>query len=436
MNRALAAEVVNCLSVAGSSQDRVQQLTRFSPREWNRSLNWMDLSGIALAFWDRLQKLKAEDAVPPQVGAALAMRLADHRLRVAGMAREFDSLNRQFERAGIDYAVLKGFSLIPEYCPDACLRPSYDYDYLVSEDDRDRAQEVVQAAGYVRKSYPGRQHHDTFKLQNLPSRLAILPRGLYTAALPRRLELHVSLWDEEVFRIPLRVPQCPLERKSRRTWQGLSFYSLGEDDEFAFQALHTFRHILYNWCRLGWLLDLAYFLERRAMDSFFWRRVSAQIEVNEPLAGAVALVTLLARHIFHSPLPPPIEGQILAAMRARVSLWVDRYGLRSALDNFAENKYTLFLYQEFARDEGTWRQIRRSRLLPLHRPPRVTEAATPGNSRLLPGSWRQVWYVVQRLIHHSLTGPGYVWESARWERIKASADSRRNTSVVVARGIE
>ncbi len=423
MNRALAGELVGCLRIAGPVEENLRSLRNFHSRDWEASLDWLNLSGIALAFWDRLQKLGAEDAVPRPVGARLAANLAQQRRRVAAMTREFNSLNRQFERAGIEYAAWKGFALIPEYCPDACLRPMYDYDYLISEDAWARAQEALEAAGYVRKPDHGTQNEVTFAPPNLPSRLSLSPAGLYATNFPRKVELHRSPWDEATFRIPLRLPERPLDRKVRRVWQGLSFYSLREEDAFVFQALHAFQHILHHWCRLGWLLEIAYFLQRRSRDVAFWKNLSAHLEATGPLMAVVAVVISLAAGLFHATLPAPIQDHIPGAMRGPVALWVEHYGLPSALDNFSENKSALFLYREFVRDEAAWRQIRRSRLLPLHRPNRVAGAVAPATAAMLPGNWKQGWYVVHRLIHHSVSGVGYVWESARWKRLRRlSAD--------------
>jgi len=428
MNRALAAELIGCLRVAGPVEEHLRSLRNFHPRDWEASLDWLNLSGIALAFWDRLQKLGAEDAVPPRMGACLAANLTQQRRRVAAMTQEFDSLNRQLERAGIEYAAWKGFALIPEYCPDACLRPMYDYDYLISEDAWARAQEVLEAAGYVRKPDHGTQNEVTFAPPNFPSYLGHLPGGLYATSLPRKVELHLSPWDEEAFRIPLRVPERPLDRKVRRIWQGLSFYSLGEEDAFVFQTLHTFQHILHNWCRLGWLLEIAHFLQHRSTDVAFWRNLCSHLEANQPLTEIVALVISLAASLFHAALPALIKDQIPGAMRGAVSLWVDHYGLPSALDNFSENKSALFLYREFVRDEAAWRQIRRSRLLPLHRPNRVAGVGAPAAAAMLPANWKQGWYVLHRLIHHSVSGVGYVWESAHWKRLRRRSADRVSPS--------
>jgi hypothetical protein len=425
MNRDLCREIVGYLRVTGSVEEHLRCLRNFRSRDWESSLNWLNLSGLALTFYDRLQKFGAEDAVPRRVGEALAANIAAHRLRVEAMKQEFDSLNLRFEREGIEYAVCKGFALIPEYCPEACLRPTYDYDYLISEGAPDHAQDMLRAAGYVRRLDHGTQHSVSFTPPNLPSRLSLSQGGVYAATLPRNVELHVSLWDEKAFRIPLRVPERPLDRRLRRTWQGLCFYSLAEEDAFVFQTLHTFQHILHNWCRLGWLREIAYFLEHRSTNASFWKTLYGCLEGNEPLTDVVALVISLASRLFHVTLPAPIKDRILGAMRGQIALWVDHYGLRSALDNFSENKYALFLYREFVQDEAAWRQIRRTRLLPLHRPNRVTGAAAPATYTSLPASWKQGVYVVQRLLHHSVSGARYAWESARWERIKTLARQPR-----------
>lgn len=424
MNRNLRKEIAGCLRVAGSVDAHLSALRKFSRRDWETSLEWLHLSGIALTFWDRLQNLGAEDVVPASVGASLAAVFAEHRLRVAAMAQEFDSLNRQFESAGIAYAVWKGFALIPEFYPDASLRPTYDYDYLVTAETHPLAQQVLIAAGYVCKRDNNAMRHLTFALPALASNSWNMPGSLYAATFPRKVELHQRLWFDEAFNIPLQVPERILDRKVRRTWQGVSFYSLGQEDALLFQALHAFQHILHNWCRLGWLWEIAHFLEHRSRDTSFWTRFYIHLEGNKQLSEIVSMVFMLAAALFHAPLPTPTNERVRGAMRGQVSLWVDQYGLSSALDNFAENKYTLFLYREFVRDKATWRKIQRGRLLPLRRPNRVAGARNTNTSNPLRTIWKQGWYVMQRLAHHSVSGAAYLWESARWQRLRRLHASR------------
>jgi hypothetical protein len=423
LNRALACEITGFLRVSGPPGEHLRKLRQYRQQVWNKSLDWLDLSGLALAFWERLQRLGAVDTIPREVAAYLASSLTGHRMRVAAMRQEFDSLNRRFEDVGVEYAALKGFTLVPDYCLDAYLRPSYDYDYLISDRTLGAAQEVLRAAGFIRKEDRAR-HHATFVPSRLPPKGSFMREGLYSATLPRKVELHSRLWDEVAFRIPLRVPERPLDRRLQRRGQGLIFYSLAEEDAFVFQALHTFQHILHNWCRLRWLLDIAYFLERRSRDASFWMKCSAALESNEPLSEVVGLVVSLASGLFHAAIPAAIEGRLRGAIRGPVSRWIESYGMASALDNFANNKYALFLYREFVQDKTVWREVRKSLLLPLHRPNRVAGAVAPANA--VPGwaSWAQGWYVAQRLIHHSVKGARYVWETRRWQRLRRMKTDR------------
>jgi hypothetical protein len=413
MSGDLRRQVIDCLRVAGPAETSSRYLRRFPVGEWEAALQWLNISGVALAFWNRLQQWEAEGAIPREVRVALASNFAHQRRRVAVMMPEFDSLNRQFERAGIEYAAWKGFTVIPDYCPDACLRPIYDYDYLIAADHLDRAQEALQAVGYVRRPDAGVSNRVNFAL---PYRPVPSPGGLYAAALPRKVELHSSLWDEDLCRFALEVPARPLDRRLRRTRQGLRFYSLDAEDAFIFQALHVFQHILHNWCRLGWLFELAYFLEHRAADAAFWQGLLSRLGANPPLREVVALVISLASHLFQATVPEPVKVQLLNTMRGPVALWVELYGFPSAVYNFSEDKYSLFLYREFVRDEKTWREIRNSRLLPRHRPNRLGENAVAAVPATVPRSWRQAWYAVERLRHHAVSAIRYAWESARWDR--------------------
>ena len=411
LRRAISAFLI----ISGPVDEHVQRLRSFTPREWERQLHWLSLSGLALTFWQRLQNSSAEGAIPPRVRTALRGYYSDHCQRVAVLRDEFDSLNRRFECAGVEHAVWKGFALIPEYCPDACLRPSYDYDYLISRDTWKLAQKELQVSGYVCKTDPGTGTRRTFRPPLASPVVPPSPQGLYSSTLPRNVELHLDPWDGRSLRISLRVPDHPLDRRVRRSWQGLDFYSLNAHDTFIFQALHAFQHILHNWCRLGWLWEIAHFLESRSADSPFWQEMSASLDIDEPLAQVVALVVHLAGGLFQAPSPVPIKDKLLGAIRGRLTQWVERYGMASALDNFHGDKSALLLHREFVRDPGDWREIRRKRLFPFHNPNRFVGSVAPGAAAPLPESCIQGAYVVRRLIHHLVTGVGYAWESARWK---------------------
>jgi len=423
MNQGLRREILACLGFDGPVASHFENLQGFRSRDWHSALSWMHISGIALLFWERVLKLGCEDCIPVRAREALAASLEEHRTRVAAMMQEFEFLNRHFERAGIEHAVWKGFALIPDYCPDACLRPTYDYDYLISLKSWEDAQKLMQSAGYTRRPQASSDQHLTFERHYLPPHLSLRPRSMYAVSLRRKVELHLCSWDENAFRIILQLPERPLDRTVRRNWKGQTFYSLGAQDAFVCQAIHAFQHILHNWCRLGWFWEIAYFLEGKSVDPRFWEELWQFLGCNRPLAEVVALVVSLAAGLFHPELTPPVRERMANGMREQVALWLRRYGVGSALDNFSANKYAVFLYREFVQDEKVWKEIRNSRLLPLHRPHRVEGVPSVTPFAFAPKMLQQSCYAAQRLIHHLAGGGVYAWESVRWDWLRRSARS-------------
>jgi hypothetical protein len=423
VNRVLAREIAGCLRVSGSPTEHLKNLASFSLSDWERAEEWLDHSGVALWFWDRLTKLGARDAVPPETAARMERILREHSIRVTCMAEEFDSINRSLANAGVQYAVLKGFALIPDYAPEARLRTAYDFDYLLPPDSMVRADQPLRSEGYIHR------HEDeghSLRYTRSAGTPRPFPRDyLYSAALARAVELHTRLWDLEPLMIPLPLPEDFLARKRLRKWQGLSFYSLAEDDELMFQVLHAFRHVLRNWCRLCTFYEIALFLARRSSDSAFWQSFWQRIR-NIPLLPEMAgVVFSLAARLFGAQAPSLIDVEILRPMRYPLLLWVRRYGCDSALANLADNKYALFLHHEFVPDEATWAGVLRWRLLPIQRPNRAARASSPKVTARLAAGWSQATYVARRLSHHSLGALRYMWESRQWERIRRASTTGR-----------
>ncbi|HEV2494477.1 MAG TPA: nucleotidyltransferase family protein [Terriglobia bacterium] len=419
MKQSLAGEVVNFLGVS-SSGPHLETPSRWSTlgyREWERVLDWLDLSGLALLFWNRLTGLRAAGAVPAEIGGELTRSLDEHRRRITAMTAEFSTINECFENAGIRYAALKGFALIPDYCPDSVLRTTYDYDYLVSPLDVCRAEQGLAAAGWVRKKERV-DHPLVYFRAACPVWTPIGRDDLYSPSFPRTIELHHHLWESGLG-ISADLPQDMLASARMRSGQGLRFSVLAEEDELMCQVLHAFRHILYNWCRLCSLHDIAYFLENHASDAALWERFSNRISGREPLPEIAGVVFLLAAELFGASIPSRIRAETVETLPSALALWVERYGRRSALDNFSRNKFGLFLHREFVHDPAVWRQVRRKLLFPMQRPNQAAVAASRQLSDRLGAAWKQSLYSVKRVLHHLKAALYYGWESHRWQRLRA-----------------
>ena len=242
MNRRLALQIIDGLSVAGPAESDFAPLKTWDRRSWLAMLPWLHTSGLALPLLRTLRIRGSENLLPPDVRTRLERNQADNQARVDRMAEEFAALNRCFENAGIRFAALKGFALIPDYSPDASLRSQADFDYLVAPESQSQAERALRAASYVRKSQEDRSPVVFFHSAR-PLRIPASDEDLYSAALPRRLELHTGLWNAGPELIRPRSLAAALDRTQPREWQGLRLPALADEDAFTFQILHALRHI-------------------------------------------------------------------------------------------------------------------------------------------------------------------------------------------------
>ena len=92
-------------------------LEHLSATEWQRLLLWLDTSGLALYFYDRLTDLSRGRILPTDVSTRLQQNLADNTARTEGLIEEMFRIHREFQRASLCYAMLKGLTLWPSSVP-------------------------------------------------------------------------------------------------------------------------------------------------------------------------------------------------------------------------------------------------------------------------------------------------------------------------------
>jgi hypothetical protein len=401
--------------MSDNSEGGTAPLRTFTKEDWGPTVDWLHLSGLALVFWHRLEERQSESMVPPEVCARLARNLADNQVRVREMGAEFDSINRRLEDAGVPFAVLKGFALIPEYIPDAALRSSTDYDYLLPKGSFGLADQALRAAGYIPLVESKKSYSITYARADNPSRLVSCLDDIYSTRLPREIELHSELWERDRERIDLTLPDDLLARGKLRSWQGLQFPALSDEDALIFHVLHLLRHLLGNWCRLSSLFEIAYFLNRQGSDVAFWERLRRRAQGHGRLPQVIGVAFALAAGVFGVPIAPAVTEWTTQALPFGVALWVKRYGMSLALRNFSGSKYCLLLHREFVQDIEGWRHVRRRRVFLLERPARVAKASNPQLSSRLKATWGQLIYVFGLLRFHLPATLGYWFELPRWK---------------------
>ncbi len=418
MNRRLAQAVVAQLRLSDDAGD-VQRLSKFTVRDWRRTYQWLDDSGLALYLLRYLQNSGAAGMLPPEVLARLESSLNENRLRCEFIAESFATVNQLFQQAGIPFAVIKGPSLIPEYCPDAILRAPSDLDYLVEHHSLPTAARVLEAAGY-RLQKSSENEHKFIKPSARMPQISDSPYSINTEPL---IEVHTGFWNR-ANKIPLAEPLFSLDNTVPHTWRELHFQILNSRDAFLLQVIHIFQHTVECWVKLHWLLEIGTFLLKHSSDSDLWRQVDDRMNEVPCLKDFAAIVIELARIVFSAPIPALPQNWV-HSLRPSSRLWLDHYAESFAFDDhpfsgdrlFPTGKLSLFLHQQYIPDPEVRNEMIRRRLFPWKRPERVAYPGDRQSTTAMAVSQLQLRWILIRIIFHFGSNMRYLWELPRWRQL-------------------
>jgi hypothetical protein len=428
MNRKLAEAIIGCLQFSGASYD-FGQLARFSPRDWKQTTGWIDRAGLTLYLVERLRACGATEVLPPRALARFEQNLADNRRRVDHLLYETGCINEKLDQAGVQYVVIKGFSLWPEFCSNPYLRTQSDLDYLVARQSLRTAQNVLFELGYEgrRRRFDVQQFAFERPLRRVPSQFDS-PYKLQTTPM---VELHVGIWEDMTHHVPLEEPAFVLNSPKLKEWGGLQFPVLSDEDALLLQLLHAFQHMLSCWVKLSWLLEIGRFMEKRWRDSLFWKRFGERLQGEPQLAEFSTIAFELTANVFSAPMPE-VAQHWRQFLRPSARLWLDNYGRRWALGEspphksklFPDSKLSLFISGEYIPDLQARRDILRHKLMPWKipgkQPAAVFAQVKNRPSTRLQALWVDSAFTAQRLSFHASAGLRYLWELPRWLNLTKS----------------
>jgi hypothetical protein len=414
VKRTRLEDIVAFLRFSGAEPSHAR-FRNTSERNWTSLLQWLDDSGMAFYFLQKLQDEGATASIPGWLLSLLEQDFLANQQRNDCLSQRFAFLNRMFDSAGLKYAVLKGFSHVPQFCPNAALRHQGDLDYLVDDRSLPTAQRLLEAAGYRLKP-PISDQEFVYLLTGVEE-----PRhGRCYAPEFHAVELHLDVWDSDLNRLPMMDRLFSVERTAVRRIGELSFPALTEQDAFLLQVLHTCGHLFTYWIRMSCLYEIGYFFTRRASDAAFWNQVAERVGDNYVLQELTVVVSELVAKLFAAPLPQLIQewGQ---AVRPAIRVWIDNYAQQCAFSDlpvyrfspFPQSKLILFLHQQY---EGLCAEqhLVRNQLIVPTRLGRMRRAVREKPSLLLSRKWWKRQRVVRRGMFHVLSGMRYAVEIPRW----------------------
>jgi hypothetical protein len=410
-------DVVGFLSFARDHRDRLHAIEKFTPRQWKHVLQWLDDAGLAFYFLQNLKDTNATDVVPRLHLSRLERNFASNQLRVADMSHRFDSINNRFADAGVRYTAIKGFSLVPQFCPYAPLRYQADFDYLVEEQSLPAACRVLIEAGYTTKNSRSSKESIFITPGGQPSR----GDQQYSPQAPHAVELHTEIWDSDMHRLPPIPNLFSVAQAKLHDWNGFTFPGQTDEDAFLLQVLHACRHLFTQWIRVSCLYEIGYFLHRRASDTELWSAVEQQAGESPVLREFVVIVTDLAARLFAGPVPELIQSWC-ARIRPRPRIWVEHYGRDWALCRlpvyefslFPPSKLALFLYSEYKSAPGPDEPQHQNKP-PSSRASHIAASLQKDSSAVLHRPWWKRHHLIRRAVFYALAELRYLCEIPRWK---------------------
>jgi Uncharacterised nucleotidyltransferase len=393
-------------------------------RNGQRLMLWLDESGLALNLLVGIRTQAASSRSIEEWREVLELRMERNAIRMKDMLAEFQRLNNAFRTKGIRVITLKGFSLVPDFCPDPVVRHQTDFDYLVDPHEVAAAGEVLQSFGYSTPKLSCTEESSFITpLFHTPAR----GDNLYALQHHRQVDLHVSVIESSPW-LDIAVPRNSVQHAVPRNLKGVQFYSLPLADQFVCQALHAFRHCFRSWLRLSWLLELGRCMELHQADDALWEIVIARSGDGPTMRRIFAFVLSLTNRLFQARIPSPFLSRISPSMTPVMLAWLDQFSVEWAISDWPGNLSNLFLASEFISDKKLRKQYFASRLLPKRARMSIETMASPQKKHSMAWNFQRWQYLAHRSRVHLKSLVSLPLEQLRWKRALSAAQHRLSES--------
>ncbi|HTS46375.1 MAG TPA: MFS transporter [Bryobacteraceae bacterium] len=366
-----------------------------SDQDWKAALNWCDRTRLTLPLG-----LTNRGHLPDWVRLRISSDLDKTAQRWQHLKAAYREAAGEFEAAGLECAVMKGFSHWPRFVDDVRHRWQGDLDLFFTESQVRPAFQTALGLGYVPivEDDPHPMNH----LPTLIRKTGWVWRGDYfdpAALMP--LELHFAVWDRETERFgPMGLEQF-WERRQPRCIDDLRFTAFHPADEVAVASLHLLRHLLRGSSRPSHVYEIAWMLDHGANCDAFWR--CWRLLHHPSLRRLEAICFALAQRWFDCRMPDEARDEI-ALLPAEVNRWLDIYSGSPLSGFFSPNKDELWLHWSLLDSKRARLQVLRRRLFPQSLPPPADAVAISKEQITRRVRWRARWkyaaYAAARCRHH------------------------------------
>ena len=368
---------------------RPELLLALTEREWEQALDFANRSQLTLAL----------SALAPE---RFAGELRNNLERLRHAEGLYHDLAECLGRRGIQFLALKGLTQCPDFIPRPELRPQYDIDLFVPQEQVMAAEEAVEALGF--EPLEDMERSPTDHLPALIRKTGWEWRGdYYDPEMPLAVELHFRFWNEQVEKLAVPDVEEFWGRRVIRPVAGIPMAALGRADALGYSALHLLRHVLRGSERPFHVYELACFLETHAADAPFWNEWRALHSAQFRRLEGVAF--RLAAEWFGCALSPVAQMEA-DQLPAGTQAWFEEFGRATANQFYSASKPELWLHLSLVDSRRDAWSVARRRLLPVSMPGPVDAVHIPKSQMTWPRralkGLRYTSYVAGRVRHHGV----------------------------------
>jgi hypothetical protein len=138
------------------------------------------------------------------------------------------------------------------------------------------------------------------------------------------------------------------------------------------------------------------------------------IQSHDRLCQCAGVIFSLAAQLFDAQIPIAARPLSTDALTPAMALWVERYGVRSAIGNFSTDKFSLFLHRLFINSPAGWTEVRSRRLFPFRKPHLAVSLEGIRGRRRWRALRKQAIHSGRRLWFHLAAGVRYLLEIPFW----------------------
>lgn len=200
----------------------------------------------------------------PDESSGLSAAVRQIAFQELGKLQAIRRINEEAARSGVTLVFFKGI-LLSELYPQSMERVSSDSDILVSDDERQEAERLLSALGYIKNEEHSKIHVQVYQ----------------NARFGHTVELHTRLWEdyegpriEKLKEMNLTAPDSLIRTRAC----GIEVTTLGAEQHLLYQIFHIIKHFSLNGVGIRYLIDITLFVNKYFENidfTLFWNQVES-----------------------------------------------------------------------------------------------------------------------------------------------------------------